>query len=686
MLRKAWFVAIFLAGFTVLGCRQPCFLSETDYLDAHGRVIPANLECDPQVSTVPSRGSVAAPTTVDETDRQIRYLSLREAIATALENGTVGVQNAATPGTGVDNLGAFAGTTVQSADAIRVLAIDPAVVANNIELSLAKFDVQWNTSLTWNWTEIPLGTSPTTFLNGTAGGGGATGGSTGTGTRTLENTAASTLLFSTGLVKPLPTGGVAGITFNLNSAWNTPPSIFNPAVQPSVQFVFEQPLLQGFGIEINQLRDTHPGGTILPFGVGGFGEGVLITRIRRDEQRAEFERNLNFMLLNVEAAYWNLYGAYYQLYAREEAMRYAFESWRTTDILFRGGKAAEQDVAQTRVQYEQFRSQRMTALGQVLENERQLRGLMGLKLEDGQRLVPTDTPTLTAYQPDWHASLDQALAQRPELVLARNDLKFRQLDLIRQRNNLLPDLRFVATDTLHSVGSQIDEGPVPANALHELVSDPFNNFTLGLQLSVPLGYRAANVAVRNAQLNLKRSYISLKNEEDKAERFLGLAYRQVIEFEHQIQINQAALRAATIQLERRFDLIRQGRAAAFGAELILAEQNWSTSAFALYQSIAQYNNALATLDFARGAIMERDSIYISDGPLPRCAQMRAVEHERERTAALVLRERKQCVDPAEPAKTGPVVPRIALDASISLPALLEGRNPVPDVIESGTKP
>ena len=50
--------------------------------------------------------------------------------------------------------------------------------------------------------------------------------------------------------------------------------------------------------------------------------------------------------------------------------------------------------AQTRQQYESFRAQRLTALGQVLENERQLRSLTGLPVEDGHRLVPIDSPTL----------------------------------------------------------------------------------------------------------------------------------------------------------------------------------------------------------------------------------------------------------------------------------------------------
>jgi outer membrane protein TolC len=620
--------------------------------------------------------------TVDDTKREVRYMSLREAIAIALENGTVGAQSPATPGLATDTLGGFAGTTVQSADAIRVLALDPAIVANNIELSLAKFDTQWATSLMWNQTQTPGGLGLSSFgLTGAAAPIGLTSMTAGA-TGASSSSSSDTVTFNSGLVKPLPTGGIAGVTFGLSSEWDHPPGAVNPAIQPSIQFVFEQPLLQGFGVDINQLRDTHPGSILMPFTATNTGEGILIARIRSDQQRAEFERNLNFLLLNVEGAYWNLYGAYCQLYTREDAMRYAFESWRLTKLLFDAGRLAEQDMEQTRVQYEQFRSQRLTALGQVLESERQLRGLLNWPIEDGFRIVPTDAPTLVPQMPDWRVALNDALARRPELAIASHDVKFRQLDLIRQKNNLLPDLRFVGTDTLHSLGSQLDEGPVAANAFHQLVTNPFNNITLGLQLNVPIGYRAANVAVRNARLNLERSYRSLLTEEDKAERFLGLAYRQVFEFQSQIRINQAALRAATTQLERKFELIRQGRAPAYGADLILAEQNWSTSASSLYTAIVQYNNALATLDFARGTIQQRDNVSITDGPLPTCAQVRAVEHERQRTKALVLAQRASCTCPnSRPDGSGnPAadLPHLPVGEATPLPALIESRLPVPE--------
>ncbi len=686
---KTWFIGLALGLAAAVGCRQQSFLTEPDYRDFHALACPPVTESE-LGSMAPLPGTTPPPATVDDTQRQTRYLSLREAIAMALENGTIGIQNPATAGTALDILGAFAGRTVQSADAVRVLALDPAIVANDIETSLAKFDTLWNTSLTWNRNETPLGVSPTSFtLAGPS----------------LTSVTVDGLNFNTGLVKPLPTGGVAGITFGILSQRNTPAGRFQPAVQPDIQFNFEQPLLLGFGDAINQLRDTHPGSVLTPFATGSQVEGILITRIRLDQQRAEFERALNYLLLNVEAAYWNLYGAYYQLYSREEGMRYSYEYWRLTKLLFDNGRVPIQTLEQIRLQYEQFRSQRLTALGQVLESERQLRGLLGLKAEDGFRLVPADSATLTPVKPDWRVALNETLAGRPELLLARQDLKFRELDLIRLRNNLLPDLRFVATDQLHSVGSRIDGGESPKNAFHNLVSDPFNNWSLGLQMNVPIGHRAAHAAVRDAQLTLRRSYLSLRTEEDKAERFLALAYRQILEFQHQIQVNEAALRAATGQLEGYFDLFRQGRAAASNADLILALQNFSSSVGSYYAAIVQYNNALSTFEFAKGTIMERDNVFLSEGPLPLCAQVRAVEHERQRTQAIVLRDLASCTPEgkwmglggtlsplhgeqppkvnsegtAESVESAPKVQRGPKDMALSLPILQHGQRPVPEM-------
>ena len=396
MSRNILVICLALVAAGGFGCMQQHCLNDADLESTHALCFTPHCSYDPKATIAPPLGNVPLPMTVDDTKRESRYISLREALAIALEHGTVGSQNAATPGFASDALGGFAGTGVVGTDAIRVLALDPAIVQTNIEIALSKFDAFWNTSTSWTHTDTPIGTNPILGV-----------GTPGTNLGEIQQ---NTVDVTTGLIKPLPTGGVAGITFKTDYLASKPSASLGSTYQPDLQFSFEQPLLQGFGVEINQLRETHPGSLLNPFPTGGQTEGILITRIRLDQQRTEFERNLNYMLLNVEGAYWNLYGAYFQLYSREEGMRYAYESWRLTKLGQDAGRATEQALAQARLQYEMFRSQRLQALGQVLESERQLRGLLGLKIEDGQRLIPSDAPTLTPVRPDWHAALEETLA------------------------------------------------------------------------------------------------------------------------------------------------------------------------------------------------------------------------------------------------------------------------------------
>src|SRR5262249_51185624 len=154
--------------------------------------------------------------------------------------------------------------------------------------------------------------------------------------------------------------------------------------QPALQFSFEQPLLQGFGVEINQIRTAHPGSILNggAFNQQPTAESILVTRLRFDQTRADFERLVQQMVANVEVAYWNLYGAYWNLYAQEAALRQAYTAWRILRTRFEAGKANVGEVAQARGQYELFRGNRLDALAQVLENERQSRRLLNLPIED----------------------------------------------------------------------------------------------------------------------------------------------------------------------------------------------------------------------------------------------------------------------------------------------------------------
>lgn len=661
-----------------IGCKQQCFLYECDATEAYRRLgLTPQLENDPTPSIVPSTANVGKPPTIDDSERPPRYISLAEAIAMALENGDPGTQ--ALNGTVNDDptLLTQRGRTASSASNIRVLSLFPAIAGNDIEGALSKFDARVEASMNWTTTDQPT-QGLSSFQNG------------------------DQAVFQTSVLKPLPTGGVVGITFNTTYQNLTQPpsstSTFafqNPAYTPKLTFQFEQPLLQGYGVEINQLRNTHPGSILTPFNTASRVEGILITRIRLDEERLDFERQIHVMLVNVEAAYWNLYSSYWALYSREQALRQAFEAWRISSVRYQGGNKALEDVAQTRGQFELFRGQRLAALDDVLEREHQLRAMIGMPVEDGHRLVPIDTPTLAPYEPDWTTALNECLALRPGLGQARQDLKFRQLDLISQKNLLLPDLRFTSTiapnglgDTLSGSSSSLlpmnatTTVASPANAFHSLATGDFVNWSLGLRMDVALGYRDAHAAVRSARLSLAQSYITLRDTELRYTRFLEQQYRAIFNTYEQIISQRAQREAAAQQLEVRLKQFLAGRGTL--DFLLEAQRLWADALRAEYQSITDYNNALARFEYAKGTIMQHDNIVIAEGGLPQCAQVRAVEHERERSSALVLRERaKPITVPCCRAEGGTLMglPDLPASNAASVPALFEGQVPLGKIPE-----
>ncbi|HZU37715.1 MAG TPA: hypothetical protein VFA18_17475, partial [Gemmataceae bacterium] len=245
-----------LLAATAVGCKEQCFMNEADFKHYEQDLQQPRLEGNPQVALVPQGLDMKAPPTVEDPDRPARYITLAEAFGLALEHGRIGSEGEHVPGTFNDSLLGFAGGNLVGTDAVRVLALNPAVVATNIESSLSKFDAIWNTSMTWTQTDVSTGGNP--FL----------GFNNGQGAN-----------FNTSVVKPLPTGGVAGITFTTayTDLFRPPAGFVNPQYRPALQFQFEQPLLQGFGVEVNEIAPVHPPSVLTPFNTSSRTEGIVIT-------------------------------------------------------------------------------------------------------------------------------------------------------------------------------------------------------------------------------------------------------------------------------------------------------------------------------------------------------------------------------------------------------------------------
>ncbi|MBX9579268.1 MAG: TolC family protein, partial [Gemmataceae bacterium] len=660
-------VAAALVG--LVGCKQQLFLEPGDYTAAITAHVPRSIELNPHLAiTPPAVAGDSPPTTVTDPERPARYLTLKECIALALEQGNVGVQSPAQFGNKSEQVASFGGQLQNQADPIRAFALDPAINYTLVERSLSKFDARWVSSMTWQKVDQPVAAQFLSFQQ--------------------QRDAAS---LNTTLFKPLPTGGTAGITFSVDyskfATTSTQAGFINPNYTPRLQFGFEQPLLQLFGVEINQIAPEHPRsqlvqgfqeGGVLQSG-SGLGSGILVLRIRYDQSRSEFERLNQHMLVNVEAAYWNLYSAYYNKYAQEEGLRQAYEQYRFVRARVLAGAAPPQLLNQAKAQLFQFEARVITSRGQVLESERNLRGLLGLRSDDGHRLVPVDEPNLAKFTPDFYGAVNEAMALRPELMMKRQEVKIQQLNLLFRKNLRQPDFRTFGTYDVAGLGTRLDGSELiganqgtPGNAFSSLSNNQFNSWTLGVRLSMPLGFRDANAQVREANLGLVRTYLQLRDDELRVAEQVVREYRRVDETyavipslrERRKELTEYMVRVRTRIELGQFDLNEY-------FNYLQAQRDLATSISEEFAAIAQYNTALASFEFAKGTTLRYNNVTLADAPLPGYLGKRAADHERERTAAAIKLRERPAHDPAAlspPHPLGPAVGTAFLPPVLDHPA------------------
>jgi outer membrane protein TolC len=633
------------------GC-QPVFMSEKVYQDAHstGNQLPSRFEDDRPV-TAPLSCQIAAPATVSLPKRRPRNITLQEVIAISLENGSPSANSP--EGTFSTVLAGFQGgngSLNNQTDRIRVLALNPAIYSAAIEGNLARFDAVWVSSMNWTTTDNLL-QGFAAFSNGQA------------------------AVMNSSIVKAFADGSVANISFitnytNLNNL--TPGSGFlNPLYEPILSFGYEVPLWQNSGVEINQLLsriapitggsltstsaatgyNNYQGqlGTLGPSfaGAGNF-EGILISKLRFDQSRTEFERNVHYLVKNVEIAYWTLYNKYGQLYSFEENLRILQRGYQDSYNNFIVGRLDPYKFLQIKGQFEEFRGNRIQAMQEVLDAERNLRAIIYLPMEDGDRLIPITPPTLAELRPDWDQSLKEALNLRPELILARDNVRYHQYLLTIQKNNLKPDLRFIAKfepngtgTTLTGNGNFLDSTgtPRPVNAFESLASLHYIDYTVGLFMNVPLGYRAEYAAIRAAKMQLAQSYYFLRDQEERATVALTEQYQEVNRWWKQLEANRAE-RLAYLESLKKYDQKVKGGKATYGdLEFLTLQRSYSAALVKEYNSISEYNNSLARLEFTKGTTLRYSNIHISEGALPECAQVRATEFLKDRTRAISLIQR-----------------------------------------------
>ncbi|MFN7988789.1 MAG: TolC family protein [Thermoanaerobaculia bacterium] len=372
----------------------------------------------------------------------------------------------------------------------------------------------------------------------------------------------------------------------------------NPTFSSGVTATVTQPLLRGFGRDVNTRL-------------------VVQSSLARDSQAWSFVASIQNAVQLVENSYWDLVYALANLDAKKEALDRAKDVNRITKIKIDVGALAPIEIVQTEVTIAQREQEIILAEGQIGAAQDQLKRLLNVTdLAVWNRpIVPTDRPSEEKVTLDVEAGIQTAIEGRPEVKQAIVDIESKKVSVAYNRNQLKPRLDAKGSYGLSGVGFNNDairDGSSYSDAYEQVLHGNYPNWSVGVSFAVPIGNRTAksNAAIAATDLDLARTNLALLKQNVAVEvrgaaRNVDTARRSV-----------AAAKKARELAERNLDAERKkfdnGMTTSFTVAQV--QNDLTTARSNELQAIAGYLKSMVSWHKAVGDILAVKNVQVAGLP------------------------------------------------------------------------
>jgi outer membrane protein TolC len=450
---------------------------------------------------------------------------------------------------------------------IRAALLDPAAADATVSEESARFDSVFRIDASYNETDTPTSS-------------------------TLTDAQANQQFVQPTLTKPLLTGGSVDLSVPIvRSETNNTFSTLNPAYTSDFVARLTQPLLRNAG----RVAATAP---------------LRLAGIERDLAETRTRAAVSSVLAGIDRTYWLLWSARKQLDLRIEELGIARRVLEQARRLVEQGAAAEIEI----IRAESGVADRVDAILQlereVLARQRELKRAMnadGADLASETVIDPLTDPTAVPFDIDTDTLLDVALESRTELLELELRLLADATSIRLERNRALPQLDLTATYRSNGLGDDLD------GSFDQLAETDFEDFSVGLAASIPIGNEAAEARVRRATLQrLSRIYSKRAREQTVRQEVFDAAERLRSDWQRILASRQSvALNARTLAAEQR--QFEAGLATA--TQVLEAAGRLAAARADEIRSVADYQLAQVALAEATGTTIGQAGVVVGAGEL-----------------------------------------------------------------------
>ena len=407
-----------------------------------------------------------------------------------------------------------------------------------------------------------------------------------------------------GYTQTLPTGtnfqtNFIANKFSTNSGFFT----LNPSFATSWQFQITQPLLKNFGVFPNKAP-------------------IYIAQRNLLQTQATFQGEVSDILFLVITQYWNVVlnrqAFDVQKKSFEEAQRSYDHDKKALSLgalppldIYR----SESEVAARRVnviQVEYALKQAEDQLRQLLAANRDS-AINGLDLELTEKPEPADT----LLQMDIAIAMSLALANRPELEAAGQQLASDALSVRLAHNNLRPDLEIGGFYTPTGLaGNQYSSATPPVLLSTGGIGDSLNQM-FGLKYPTYGAALTLRLPIKNhgAEADLADALVTQRGDQYRQARTTQTINLDVTNAVHLLEQSKLTLEAAKVARDlAQKSLQAEERKYQLGSSTVFfvldAQTQLAQAEFALAQAETGYQTAVAGIDHATGKLLERHQVKL----------------------------------------------------------------------------
>jgi outer membrane protein len=417
-----------------------------------------------------------------------------------------------------------------------------------------------------------------------------------------------------GVSKGFLTGTSIGMGLNnTNISSNNPRNDFNPATNSSLTLSLTQHLMQGFGPAVN-------------------GRQIRIARNNIEVGDLTFKLQVETTVAAVMELYWDLVSFNQSVQVARDALgasqRLLNDNRKQVDV----GTLAPIEVVRAEAEIASAEQTMLVAETRALQQETILKtalsrtGVSSPAISSAH-IITTDHIEMPAVEPvtpiqDMTA---MALSSRPELAQSRIQLVNQELTIRGSKNALLPTLDVVANVSNSGLAGQVNPLPAPIGSVHsntaffiggygtvlsQLFARNFPNYSVGVNLSIPIRNRAAIAQVVSDELTYRQQQLVLQRLENQVRVDVQNAMIAVSQAHAQVASAQKA------QILQQQTLDAEQKKLALGAStiynVILAERDLVTAQSNLVAAEAAYTKARVELDRSTGQILNNNHVSLDE--------------------------------------------------------------------------